>query len=684
MPQIINTNIASLIAQRNLNNSQAAQGQALQRLSSGLRINGAADDAAGLAISTRFDTQIRGTSVAIRNANDAISLAQTAEGALASISSNLQRIRELAVQSANATNTDIDREALNDEVNQLVAEIQSVAEKTAFNGQKLIDGSFTAARFQTGANVGEAISVNINGATTDKMGSAATDGVSSQRTATSSALNGGDLIINGIAVGSSLGSDDALSTASKEMSAIAKAAAINKVADQTGVTATVNANEVGYTGVAATNGTVAAGDQLTINGVSISVSSDTNLDADTNREAVVNAINQKSAQTGVRAVNTGSVDTGITLVADDGRNIVFADSANGIAAAVGISAAGTYTGTFNLISDDGSDITLSTTNSDGLVNAGLQAGTFSGGNSVIVSRDNTTAALTTGDLVINGIAVGPSLSTDDTASTASASGSAIAKVAAINRLSDETGVTAKVLENSVFGGTITGDAAQTGSIVVNGSTIDLSKSAADSVSEVQQLVVDAINLRSGETGVSAEVFEDSFKLVAADGRNIVLAAGANQADFGFAAGIVTTNVGGFELSSAGKITLTTNNASNGINKAGLSTGIYASSEDGQLIKNVDISTVAGANKAITAVDNALQQVAKQQGTLGAIQNRFQSAISNLTINSENLSVANSRVKDADFAAETAELSRAQVLQQAGISILAQANARPQQVLSLLQ
>ncbi|NRB82113.1 MAG: flagellin, partial [Saccharospirillaceae bacterium] len=169
MPQIINTNIASLTAQRNLDKSQSANSQALERLSSGLRINSAKDDAAGLAISTRFETQTRGLNVAIRNAGDGISLAQTAEGALGSMTDSLQRIRELAVQSANATNSDGDRAALQAEASQLIAEITRVGEETNFNGQKLLDGSFAGA-FQVGANAGERIEFSVANMTADTLG----------------------------------------------------------------------------------------------------------------------------------------------------------------------------------------------------------------------------------------------------------------------------------------------------------------------------------------------------------------------------------------------------------------------------------------------------------------------------------------------------------------------------------
>jgi len=171
MPQIINTNVLSLNAQRNLNMTQNALATSLQRLSSGLRINSAKDDAAGLAISERFTTQIRGLNVAVRNANDGISLSQTAEGALASISNNLQRMRELSVQSANATNSAQDRAALQAEVAQLNAEIERVSSQTSFNGTKLLDGSFSAQIFQVGPDAGQTIALDaIVDARTTSMG----------------------------------------------------------------------------------------------------------------------------------------------------------------------------------------------------------------------------------------------------------------------------------------------------------------------------------------------------------------------------------------------------------------------------------------------------------------------------------------------------------------------------------
>src|ERR1700754_2275333 len=192
MPQVINMNIASLNAQRNLNQSQSALQTSLQRLSSGLRINSAKDDAAGLAITERFTSQIRGLNQAARNANDAISLSQTAEGALGEISNNLQRIRELSVQSANATNGGTDRAALQNEVSQLVSEIDRVATQTSFNGVNLLDGSFTSQAFQGGANSGQTISISsISSARTTDLGASYSANVTG--TAVTAALNAGDV-----------------------------------------------------------------------------------------------------------------------------------------------------------------------------------------------------------------------------------------------------------------------------------------------------------------------------------------------------------------------------------------------------------------------------------------------------------------------------------------------------------
>ncbi|WP_020406899.1 flagellin [Hahella ganghwensis] len=688
MPQIINTNIASLNAQRNLNSSQRAGDTALERLSSGLRINSAKDDAAGLAISTRFGVQISGTQVAIRNAGDGISLAQTGESALSSITDSLSRIRELALQSANDTNSDVDRAALQQEVEQLVDEIRNVADTTNFNGKKLLDGSFQNSVFQTGANVGDTINVSISQLDAETLGSAETAGISSRTTVsavTSSAtseLAAGDLVINGISVGASVGSDDDSSTYQAASSAIAKAAAINEVSDQTGVTAVVDENTAA--GTIANYDSTASG-TININGVDVNLQNSSTLSASLNLQAVADAINLKSDATGVTATFV-STTQGVSLTAADGRNIVLTTSTAGgstnSADDFGLADSRTsngnaYVGTFTLVSDDGSDINI-TTDTGNIDNAGFEEGVYSGINGGVVgdaNTDTTRAALTNGDLVINGVSIGATQAEDDTASTLSESASGIALAAAINRVADETGVSATVNENNVYSAAITAAAGSTSSLTING--VSFSYAATGDTATDLEGVIDAINAKSGQTGVTATALDsDQYTLTAADGRNIVLTGGSTvglTADT-YISAVTLESGGAFELSSD----------TGNIARSGFRIGEFGGAETGTKLDDLDISTVAGANAAVTAVDNALQAITSKQAELGAIQNRFQNTIANLESLNENLSAANSRILDADFAAETASLSRAQVLQQAGISILAQANARPQQVLSLLQ
>lgn len=505
MAEVINTNIASLNAQRNLTRSQSDLRTALQRLSSGLRINSAKDDAAGLAISERFTSQINGLNQATRNANDGISLAQTAEGALGEINNNLQRIRELAVQSANATNSASDRAALNQEVQQRLDEITRIASQTTFNGQRVLDGTFGTATFQVGADVGQTISVNLStGVKGDQIGQIAT--ATSTTEVSTSALSGSGTVQvgsgNAVTIGASVAGTAAGQTVG---SAYAKAAAIN-AAGASGLTVTAQ-NNVEFT-IADTSGT-AAGDtySLRINGKDIFASYDQNANGVLTKQQIADAINAQSTDTGVTASLSG---TNLRLSASDGRDIIIGQDLGGAAA------------------------------------GGISAGT--GGSS-------TVNGVTYRDGTVGTVANATASSTDATA---------------------------------VNGGTLT--------------------------------------------------------FTASD--NIILTGDGTA--YGFA------------------------NANNTIAK------------DTTTISSVDVSTVSGANDAINRVDAALTSVNSLRGTLGAIQNRFESTIANLSTTTENLSAARSRIQDADFAKETAALTRAQILQQAGTSVLQQANALPQNVLTLLR
>jgi flagellin len=373
MAAFINTNIASLNSQRNLNGSQNGLTTSLQRLSSGLRINSAKDDAAGLAITERMSAQIRGNDQAARNANDGISLAQTAEGDLGQISTNLQRIRELAVQSANGSNSASDRASLNNEATSLIAEIDRVASSSSFNGNKLLDGTFTAQSFQVGANGTANDRISIDAISSAKASSLGVGSGSSYATTlavgasvSSAALAAGDLAINGYSIGAT--TSDGVSFANNAASGIAKAAAINAVTAQTGVTATVGASTA--TGVAATTATAAtiAGDVL-INGVDIGPigAGSTAVDRGTQTAAAINA---KTAQTGVTA--TASTAGVVSLSAADGRNITVQTTTAG-GTGTGLNAAASSAGTTTT-----SKLTLSSTGSAGITLGGTAGLTATG------------------------------------------------------------------------------------------------------------------------------------------------------------------------------------------------------------------------------------------------------------------------------------------------------------------
>jgi len=464
----INTNIASLIAQNNVSNSQTSLATSIQRLSSGLRINSAADDAAGLAISNRFTAQINGDSRASQNASDAINLAQTAGGDLAQITNDLQTIRSLAVQSANATNSSTDRQALQTQASQLIAEIDRVAQTSSFNGVNLLDGTFTNQQFQVGANAGQTITVSaINSARTSALGASYSATVTGG--ATTTALASGNLTLNGVSIGASVaGSGNGQSADS----AYAIAQAIN-ASSGAGVTAVANATSVTGSNPAA-NGAIAA-NTFTINGV-----------------------------------NVGAVADGGSVA---GQGATVAAAINLISAATGVTATAAAGGAVTLTAADGRDITVGGT----VTNTGLTAATTNG---TITLSSTSTAGITVG--------------------------------------------------------------------------------------------------------------------------------GTHPA------------------------------------YAGLTAGTTAAALTGTAVANLDISTVAGANTAITSIDAALTQVNTTQATLGAVQNRFTSVVASLQTTTQNLTAARSGIQDTNFAAETANLSKNEVLQQAGIAMLAQANALPNTVLKLLQ
>jgi flagellin len=498
MPQFINTNVMSLNAQRNLNTSQSSLTTSLERLSSGLRINSARDDAAGLAISDRLTSQIRGLNQAVRNANDGISLAQTAEGALQESTNILQRMRELSIQSANGSNSGSDRAALQLEVAQLQQELTRIAETTTFGGRNLLDGSFSGESFQVGSIANETIDVSIRNAAATNIGAHRVNAAGTGLGAVEAAAAGGSIPASTVAF-----------------------------------TATTIAGNLGSAAL-----TYSALDSA---------------------RTIAGQVNSLEAQTGVSA-------EAVTR-----------------ARLSGFTATGTHS--FDLASEGGTTVSIS------------------------VNITNT------GDL-------------QDLAD-------------AINAFSATTNVTA----------------------VSNGSTVDLTNTNGDDITfdVFEQGTADD---GTGQFTVTALNFDGTA--TTAETTNLVDAA-ANATES-------TRITGQLRLSGAAAFAIS----------GGDATVLPAGSSTFTTVDTVDIGTAAGAQSAVSILDAAIQGIDTQRATLGAVQNRLAATISNLQSVSENASASRSRIQDADFAAETAQLSRNQILQQAGIAMLAQANAAPQNVLSLLQ
>jgi flagellin len=496
MPQVINTNMASLNAQRNLNGSQGALSTSLQRLSSGLRINSAKDDAAGLAITERFTAQIRGLNQAARNANDGISLAQTAEGGLSTSGDILQRMRELAVQSANGTNSSSDRASLQQEVTQLKDELTRIASTTQFNGQNVLDGSLSATQFQVGASANQTINIGI---------------------ASAKATDIGNFSLRSVAVNTnSISSAQSANTSSGN----------NRVVAQT----------------------------LTIAG-----------NGKTSSFAVAVGAQASTIATGVNGTTSS---TGVTAQASTGVKV-----------------------------------------------------------SSLSATGNVTFSL-------NGVAIGATVSnTNDLSSVATA----------VNAQSTTTGVTA------------TSD--KSGNLVLKNSTGDDIK------------IQDVTNSGSGTVAVTGiDVYNSDATVGSA--ASLATSGGGND----------STTVGGqIKFGASNGYTIqSTDNTSNVFSGSGQQASTLTA------VSNLDIGTISGANDALSTIDAALTTLNNSRAALGAIQNRFAATISNLSITAENLSSARSRIQDTDFAAETSALTRAQILQQAGTAMLAQANSVPNGVLALLR
>lgn len=704
---VINTNIKALAAQDSSRIAEKNLSTAMQRLSTGLRINSAKDDAAGLAIVTRMTAQVRGLGMAVKNANDGISMTQTAEGAIGQVADMLQRMRELSVQASSGTLTNTDRNALQTEVAQLKKEIDSIATKTTFNTINLLDGTAKNVVLQTGTNVGDQMTIGFDSVKTKDIGVGGQLAVNSIGGAvgTYGAFSDGALLLNGVSVGASLSSDDTASSASASASAIAKAAAINRVSEQSGVFARAGTNVVAGTTMtaAATAGT------LTINGIDTGNIS-TTTDSSVSRQRVVAAVNAISNQTGVVAIDTQDDALGIRLEAKDGRNIAISLGGTLTAAATGLTAAGTYVGSYELFTKDGSSFTVDQAAHKSIATTGLQLGTYQSAvaETVTYTRGSTAAAtaptsadvgvLNGNTLIINDVQITAGVAGDDTSSYegggSSKAASAIAIAAAINKKADITGVTAKAEPNTLqptdSGAFFTADATATGNgtLFLNGQTISISAVSRASV-------MTSINAKSSLTGVRAVEYGDGLSLVADDGRNIAIASDLSAAKLGL--GTKTIGTGGFTSADAvtyyGSVSLQSEKAfsirsgsegKTNFEKLGFKTGTFGGESVGPKVADVDISTSDGASQAITVLDAALEVVNLNRANAGAYNNRLDATVNNLTVMSDNITASRSRIQDTDYATETTSLARNQIIQQAATAMLAQANQSAQTVLALLK
>lgn len=795
MALVINTNISSLSAQRQLSGSGMTLDRATERLSSGLRVNSAKDDAAGLAIATRMTSQVRGLDQAVRNANDGVSLIQTAEGALQESTNILQRMRELAVQSSNGIYSDSDRKTLDAENKQLIAELDRISKTTSFNGRNLLDGTLGSVDLQVGASAGQTITFAIKAMDSKNLGLGSTSADLSGDRITydgSSDVGQGNIVINGIGlkaitnIGSTTLTDTQLSDVIKD---------IND--NVTGVTAS------GFNIAKAANagtGILSASETLRITLGSADGGASVNYD-------VSNTADMKELVSKINAATGGSVvasldDAGklslsnttggsITVAYDNAAPFAAAQAGASLGTITGFSDTGadgteTYNGSIALKSDNGEPITITTgangTDAD-LAVLGFRR-TEGAGQVLSAGLDSTAqnAALAAGDLKINGTDIGvvaanaglaakvtainaksditgvtaftqanKTFKFDSTATTTQLVGSSTAALTAggnigingvtvalaandtisqqatkINAVSASTGVIASVDSNGKlnlysesgitlfddgtvtfesqygFGGgslatstTSTADAVQaTGALEVNGKVISFT------ALQNTDTIVSEFNAQTATTGVTASVDENGALKLTSASTMTLKASGANSFETAKALGITFTSdtIGSDSINDTlvidPRLQLKSNSGtpiSVEVTSAGASATkllnqntSLASAVTGSAISNLSISTKAGATAALKSIDTALDTINDTRSQLGSINNRLDFTVSNLTSISEKTTAARSRIVDADFASETANLSRSTVLQQAATAMLAQANQRPQNVLSLLR
>ena len=666
MAMTVNTNMASLNAQRNLSKTQGLLNKSLGRLSSGLRINSAKDDAAGMAISNRFTAQVRGVDQAVRNANDGISMLQTSEGGMQEVTTILQRMREIAVQGSNDTNSASDRASLQGEMDQLFKEIDRISGATQFNGIGLLDGTGGTKSLQIGANSGQTISVSLKSTKTTALnlnGYSKLGELNSGRVGDMSASSG--LSINGTAI------DAAAASTAKEA-----ATAINLATGATGVTAVAYNTYKGKGGASGIVSGLQIGTSATAMATIASSGSMTELVANINRDAP-----------GVTA--TLNSDGSMTLSNDTGEDI-YVGGTTAAVANTGLTA-GTRSGYIALTDENNEAISITAskegeTNVSGTAVSAANAATFTaasvekwGLNISTGSTSSTGAAVTTnalaaGDLVLNGVSVG--------ATTGTTAGD---KAAAINLVKGTSGVSASATTQVKYSVNVIALAnADATGITINGSAVTFT--GATSMTNV----VSAINSIGNGISASVETLTGKLVISSASGQNIQMAtAGTGTAmsllTNAFGAAASNLNTGTIALTSDTGADIKIAGSASSAGASAIAAGFVEQGGSSEAVgQGLSVESLANANNAINRIDDALNKVAINRSELGAVQNRLDSTISNLQNASENFSAANGRILDADFAKETANMSKQQILMQAGVAMLAQAKQLPQQVLQLLQ
>jgi flagellin len=582
MALVINTNTSSLNAQRQLMNSGNALDRATERLSSGNRINSAKDDAAGLAIGNRMTSQVRGLDQAIRNANDGVSLIQTAEGALQESTNILQRMRELSVQSANGIYDNADRKTLQAEVKQLQSELTRISETTTFNGKNLLDGSLGTTSLQVGSQANQTIDVKIGSFSANSLGGSSGDVVSATTT-------------------------------------------IAEVAAATAAAVGLTVNDKVLTDISAAVPTTVNALLTTLNG---------DLDS----------VNVKAST--LSEVTGDSIGSGVLVGAANALTITITDG-NGLAQAIKITDTNSMKEVVSKINDAAGGIIQASLNQSGRLVLSAQ-------NSANVVATGAGNALASVGMTTSNAAAGFSLVFTAEAGTSDVTISSVGDYTAAGAAMINAGFDYHAEDGSITGAVVATGALNKGDLILNGVEIGAVTAGAD-VDEQAENLVKAINAKSAETGVVAHFDSGATDQV------VLKSTGAGQISVKYGDNITSANA----LARTG---LLERNASEG-------SGSVAS---------IDISTAAGAQKAIGIIDKALEQVNATRADLGAANNRLDFTVSNLSNISEKTSAARSRINDADFASETANLSRSTVLQQAATAMLAQANQRPQNVLSLLR